>query len=634
MIKKVFLGAMCLLLLLGLVGFGIYQYNKSPTIFEASNAGLYQKHVRAPSLASTRIIQSGKLVGFDDSYETHAWLGIPYAEPPIGVMRWRAPQEASPWKSTFKALNYGEPCVQYWGVLAGVEGSAGELVGNEDCLTLNIWAPKSASKDRKVPTMVWIHGGGNDSGNSAIYQGHHLAGSQDVVIVTINYRLGFLGWFSHDAIRSTAGSAEDASGNFGTLDIIHALKWVKDNIEEFGGDPNNVTIFGESAGAKNVYSMIASPLAKGLFHKAIAQSGTVDTTLLTLAEDFPEQPNIKAVAGLRNSSNGLIELVLKDQAPLQSSDQIRDQMASLNGSELLSILKAVPPQKLMTLASENSGSDLGYIRVARVLRDGYVIPKESLLTLFKDPSRYNSVPLMTGTNRDEQKVFMVRNPEYVEMKFGVLPRIKDPERYQVVSDYVSKNWKAGSVDEPAKVISRNGGESVFAYRFDWDDMMSNFIADIKGGLGAAHGMEINYVFGDFQGGPPFHIAYNRKNSEGRRQLAKAMMSYWGAFAHSSSPGSGKNKDLVNWKPWQSQGNNILILDEVQDGGIRMEEVRTNVVDLKEELYQDDIISSLKDKCQAYASLFLHGYQTSDFWDEEEYESLGCTSFPVGAFRQG
>jgi len=547
-------------------------------------------------------------------------------------LRWRAPRQHTGWQGVRDATAYGDACIQFHGVLAGEAGEEGEVVGKEDCLTLNVWAPKSASSSDRRPTMVWIHGGGNDSGTSKTYQAHHLAGSQDVVVVTINYRVGLLGWFSHEAIRASSDNLEDASGNYGTLDIIHSLKWVQENIAEFGGDPNNVTIFGESAGARNVYSMMASPLAKGLFHKAIAQSGTVDTTLRTLAEAFPEEPNTKAVAGLKNSSNGLIELVVKQQNPNASPAQIRAQVKAMSTDEILNTMRAADPYQMMHLASENSGVSGGYIRVARVIRDGHVIPEESLLTLFKDPSKYNSVPLITGTNRDEQKVFMARNPDYVDTKFGLIPRIKEPKRYQAISDYVSRNWKASAVDEPAKIISAHQGKAIYAYRFDWDDMVSNALVDLPALLGAAHSMEVNYVFGDFMGAMPFHVTYSRQNYQSRKQLAQEMMSYWAQFAYTGNPARGRNGHLPKWGAWQSEGHNLMLFDAVNDGGTRMAEVRTNVADLKQQLVVDSIIVEGEDKCRAYASLFLHGYQTSDFYRPEEYQALGCSEFPIGSFR--
>lgn len=638
MIRKILLSIVALTLLLALSGFALFQYNKSPQVFEPSIGGLYHEAAREIDPASKRATSSGPVVGFSDNYDTHAWLGIPYAQPPVGELRWKAPRPHQGWDDVKNATDYSSACLQFWGALAGTEGEVGDIVGQEDCLSLNVWAPKEAVDNgvvnTKYPTMVWIHGGGNDSGTASIYQGHHLAGSQKVVVVTVNYRVGLLGWLSHKAIRETADNPEDASGNFGTLDLIQALKWVQNNISEFGGDPNNVTIFGESAGGRNVYSLIASPLAKGLFHRAIAQSGTVDTTLRTLAEDFPEQPNTKAVSGLKNSSNALLELVLKQQQPNASSQQLRKQITDMGAQDVLNMIRAMDAKELMQLASDNSDADGGYMRVARVIRDGYVIPNESLFTLFKDPSRYNSVPLITGTARDEQKVFMARNSEYVDWKLGALPSIKEPELYQAVSDYVSRNWKAGAVDEPAKLISANRGESVFAYRFDWDDMMSNVFVDLPNVLGATHGMEISYVFGDFIGGLPFHITYNRDNAEGREKLAKEMMSYWANFAYTGDPARGRDNDSPQWEAWKANGNNVLLLDEDADGGVRMDEVRTNVADIKRKLATDTVLESLKDRCEAFAALFLHGYQTSDFWNPKEYQELGCSEYPVGMFREG
>jgi para-nitrobenzyl esterase len=304
----------------------------------------------------------------------------------------------------------------------------------------------------------------------------------------------------------------------------------------------------------------------------------------------------------------------------------------MSAQQLMDRMRRTNITQLMHLASDNSGVEGGYIRVARVIRDGYVIPKESMLTLFRNPSQYNSVPLITGTNRDEQKVFMVRDPAYVETKWGVIPRIRDSRRYHAISDYISQNWKAGAVDEPSKIITAHKGQAVYAYRFDWDDMLSNSFIDLPALLGAAHGMEINYVFGDFIGATPFQITYSRQNHAGRKQLAEQMMSYWAQFAYSGSPGRGRKGDLPEWTSWQSQGPNLMLFDELNDGGTRMAEIRTHVVDIKQQLAEDTVLSSPKDKCRAYATLFLHGYQTSDFYQADEYLSLGCERFPVGSFR--
>ena len=630
MIKKILLALLILIIVIGLSTFVYIQINKSPQIFQESTAGIYTSQERIVSADTIVKTQQGEVVGFTDNYDTHAWLGIPYASAPVGPLRWKAPQEAKPWGTRFKATEYGSPCVQFWGRVAGGDGQRGDLLGEEDCLHLNVWAPQSRSKS--LPVMVWIHGGGNDSGSARIYQGHHLAGTKDVVVVTINYRLGILGWFSHDAVRETSTSPVDASGNYGTLDIIAALQWVQDNIAAFGGDANNVTIFGESAGGRNVYSMLASPLAKGLFHKAIVQSGTAETTPLIQAEDYPDAAPKRAISGLRNSSSALIEMVARKQAPDLSHTDLRASIDTMSASEVMHMMRSTEPYELMRLLTENSGQ-LGYIQVANVLQDGIVIPKTTTMELLSRPGSYNQVPLMLGTTRDEQKVFMSADPKYVDMRLGLFPKVKDQLWYDLVSDYVSKMWKAASVDEPAKRILAAGGPEVYAFRFDWDDSPSNFLIDIKGLLGATHGMEINYVFGDFIGGLPYQPVYSKDNADGRKALALSMMDYWAGFAHSGSPAKGYSGEQVEWSAWQASGSNVMLLDAPDSGGTRMENVRDNVSDIKQRIAADTVMVQQKDRCWAFASLFLHGYQADDFWDPQEYADLGCQAYPAGEFRE-
>ena len=630
MIKKLLLLLLIPILVTGVSVFTYFQLNKSPQLFEESIAGIYHQQSRVVDPQTLVSTEQGQVVGFSDNYDTYVWLGIPYASPPVGELRWKAPKPAASRADVLQAVDYSSPCVQYWGRVTGVDGESGDLVGEEDCLYLNVWAPKDTSEKR--PVMVWIHGGGNDSGSSRPYQAHHLSGTKDVVVVTINYRLGIIGWFSHDVVRKTSDNSLDGSGNYGTLDIISALQWVQDNISAFGGDPNNVTIFGESAGGRNVYSLLASPLANGLFHKAISQSGTAETTPLIQAEDYPDAPPKRAISGLRNSSSAVIELVAKQQYPELEQAQLRDTIAAMSAPQVMQMMRAKDPYELMRLLSENTGLT-GFIQIANVLQDGVVIPKISTFKLLEDPADYNDVPLMLGTTRDEQKVFMYANPEYVDQRLGFLPKVKDQVWYDLISDYVSRMWKAGSVDEPAKRILASGGKDVFAFRFDWDDSPSNFLVDVKGLLGATHGMEINYVFGDFIGGLPYQPTYNKDNANGRKVLALSMMDYWAGFAHNGKPHKGYSGEQPEWTAWQASGNNVMLLDAPQDGGTTMANVRDNIADIKARIATDSVMTELKDRCLAYASLFLHGYQLDDFWNPQEYADLGCQNFPAGEFRE-
>ncbi len=614
---------------------GFTQYHKSPELFEPSVLGLYQTERPDLDPDSARTIAAGQIIGVRDAYNTQAWVGIPYAAEPIGSLRWKAPRPTEPWEGVFAANQMGDPCVQFWGSLAGVDGEPGQVVGSEDCLTLNVWAPEATvaeteAPQARYPVMVWIHGGSNDSGTANLYQAHHLAGAQKVVVVGVNYRLGMFGWLSHDALRATADSPEDASGNFGTLDLIQALRWVQTNIEQFGGDPSNVTIFGESAGGRNVYSLLASPLAKGLFHRAIAQSGSTDTTKLSLAENFADQRTTEREAGLRNSSNELFTAVLAKEFPADDEATLRQRLADMPADELLKLLRDHSAADLMQVAAANYGRP-ATLGMANVLRDGYVLPRESIQTLLQDPSRYNAVPLLTGTNRDENKLYMYRDPQYVDMQLGFVPKIKDRALYQRVSQIVSDNWKAGAVDEPAIALNQNA-QPVYAYRFEWDDMPPNLLANLAELLGAAHGFEISYVFGDFIGGTPTEPLEGRGNLPRREALSLSMMDYWAEFAYNGDPGRGRSGTQPLWSAWSDMGNNLMILDEALSGGVRMGEVRTRFADIKHRLKNDDLISDLESRCRGYANLFLHGYQTDDFFDEQEYLAWGCADFPAGMFR--
>jgi len=226
---------------------------------------------------------SGISMGFYANGITN-WDDIPYAQAPIGDLRWKAPREILEENKLIepKVNNF---CIQKPSGMGGSDFDGDEFFsGSEDCLYLDIKAPKSKSEDL-LPVMFWIHGGGNTSGLKDIYDFTKMVKKHNVIVVTINYRLGPFGWFTHPSIQRLQ-EGDDKSSNFGTLDIIAALKWVQSNISLFGGNPDNITIFGESAGGHNVLSLIASKKAKGLFHKAISQSGY--TTSISLDKAYKQ----------------------------------------------------------------------------------------------------------------------------------------------------------------------------------------------------------------------------------------------------------------------------------------------------------------------------------------------------------
>lgn len=571
---------------------------------------------------SLRQTEYGPVVGRSDNYDTFAWLNIPYAAPPTGELRWQAPRAPAPWQETREAIEYGQPCVQFGGSLSGVEGSKGDVVGSEDCLSLNIWAPKTISATEKLPVMVWIHGGGNTVGTANTYQGNHLAADQQVVYVGINYRLGLFGSFAHRSIRNSSASVADASGNYAVLDMIAALKWVQQNIGEFGGDAGNVTIFGESAGGRNVYSLISSKLAKDLFHKAIVQSGSTQTISLDQAEAFLDG----AGKGYPNSSNEVLAQVLQKNGVVSSRDEARNYISQQTDQSLADYLRQQSPATLMDHISH---SEIGMFVAPQSLEDGHVLPKDSLLSLLENSNEINRVPTLIGSNRDENKVFMALDSEWVDKVFGVLPKIKDPEKYHRYASYYSQQWKTLAVDEPAERLSKHLPQHTFAYRFDWDNSPSNWLVDLPALLGAGHALEISFIFGDFVGGLSVPQLNTKANETDRLQLSEAMMNYWGHFAYHGTPGRGSNGKFPEWHAWSNPQDNLMILDGHEDQGVFTTSLRLTAADLKQRLSSDPAITSAEERCKLYTQSFLLSFQAQDFWDSDEYKNFGeqgCSKF--------
>jgi len=590
---------------------------------------------RQPVDDSLRAVETGLLVGYSDRHDSHAYRGIAFAKPPVGDLRWKAPRSPEPWTGTHKALTDGDSCVQFWGVIAGVEkGNDGQVVGSEDCLYLNVWAPKMTPQEveqqsQKLPVMVWIHGGGNVEGTASTYAGHHLAGSQKVIVVALNYRLGVMGWFAHPALRSTAESELDASGNFGTLDIIHGLKWVKNNISAFGGDPDNVTIFGESAGGQNVFSMLGSELAAGLFHRAIAQSGILLTTPKDLAENFIDDES----AGLGFSSREVVNHLLIGDGQANDRAAAKSLQQSMSDAEITELLRSRTTEQIF---EPMVGVSLKVLEgnTPQLLRDGLVLPKQHLLERFTDTQLYNAVPVMLGSNRDESKIFMSDDPLHVTNRLGVLPKIIDQDVYDRQSSYMSNQWKAFGVDEPARVLRQSQGESVFAYRFDWDEAPSGWLFDIQKLIGASHGLEIDFVFGDFESALPTEALYDDENAPGRHQLSQSMMEYWAEFAYRGSPGGGVSGKNTLWQPWGSSEGDFIVMDTPSGGGIRMSSDTLSNRKIKNQLQMDESIPSQQEHCRLYVLLFANRYQNINLWNSDEYGALGsegCAKYPKDVF---
>ncbi len=553
--------------------------------------------------ASTRALTTGEVVGFVGTYDNHAWLGLPFAKAPTGDLRWSAPRPPEPWTGTREALASGAPCPQFASPIGGVDAEPGSVVGSEDCLYLNVFAPRFAADavpkpGALLPVMFWIHGGGNSIGQAGTYDGGRLAAGENVIVVATSYRLGPLGWLYNPALVNADATPLDRSGNYGTLDLVRALAWVRENAAAFGGDPERVTIFGESAGGTNVVSLLLSPLAKGLFQRAIVQSGGAGTATIAKARagDPSEGPG-------GSTGSDAIVAALGDAPRTRTPEEL---------------LRAYPGEPTM-----------GMLSMPSVIRDGVVVPDAEPTELFAR-GEYNQVPIVLGTNRDETKLFIFGSPELVRRWFGIFPMLRvSEEEYQVTAEYGSKAWKVTGVDSLAPVLRKAQGPSVYAYRFDWDEEPTLLFADYGVLIGAAHGFEIPFVFGHWKlGGGRGDRLFDASNEKGREALSAQMRSYWAQHAYTGDPGRGRKGDLVPWTAWDDttpESPKYVVLDTEADGGTRMSyEVYTKerIVD---EIRGDPRLPTWRDKCDHLAGLAVFSglYTSADYAAEP-----GCAEFAL------
>lgn len=563
---------------------------------------------------SLRELEQGAIVGFADG-AAHVWLGIPYAAAPMGDLRWRAPRQAASWSGTREGLSFGHACPQIASPLGGApEDLTGQLWGNEDCLFLNVYTPRRPAEagSGKLPVMVWIHGGGNTVGHSGFYDGAPLAAAHDVVVVTVNYRLGPLGWFLHPALDD--GDVLDASGNYGILDLQSALQWVQANITAFGGDPDRVTVFGESAGGSNIFALLVSPLSEGLLHGAIVQSGGTGSSSAERAlnpNDAPQAPGAPF-----SSSEILLRLLGHEQCDRRCALELMQTSAA---AELAGHLRNLEVADLFALYSDGEGL-LGPASPT-VIRDGHVLPDREFIQLLGEPEGFLHVPMILGTNRDEPKIFMVFSPEHV-VRFAGLPLWRrDARLYDLYAEYGGLAWQLRGVTEPATRL-RQAGLPVWAYRWDWDEQGRRFGIDLSGLLGAAHGLEIPFVFGHWDVGRLSGLLFHNGNAPGREALSGRMMAYWAGFARDLDPGQGADGQGPHWEPWSGgAGTSFLHLDTESSGGIRMSREHLSHEQLIARLADDDRFRDDDERCGVFRASFRFG---GDSRLKEDALRLGCT----------
>jgi para-nitrobenzyl esterase len=421
---------------------------------------------------------------------------VPFAAPPVGPLRWRAPQPPAAWEGERPAVDYGAICIQ---PPSNGDPGVGPLPMSEDCLTLNVWTPEGRGRE-PLPVMVWIHGGGynNGSGTAELYDGTNLA-RHGVVVVTVNYRLGRLGFFDHPALAEARAPGEPAA-NHGVMDQIAALEWVRDNAAAFGGDPANVTIFGESAGGAAVTQLMVAPSARGLFHRAVVQSGMGRQRSAELALDRPGRPSAQSLGRAWARSAGLtVEATAAD-------------------------LRAVPAERLLNPMPAFYSDNL--------IVDGGVLT-EDVVEAFA-AGRQAPVPMVIGTNSAEfwwirpsdAGAYGRADDAMTEAEHdALLAAYGGPDGYDahVVSDLV--------FNEPARYLARlhaADGHPTWLYRFD---VVPESNPEPSGG--ATHASERPYVFDNLH-------TVGRPMGERDDQAAAAMADYWTTFAAKGDPnGEGR-----------------------------------------------------------------------------------------------
>ena len=497
--------------------------------------GVFAPRAFALATAVSRVVKTtnGPVRGLVDE-GVHEFKGLRYAAPPVGNLRFAPPRKPAPWTATVDAMRYGASAMQLasGGSAVAYPGTVGPALGqvfgaledrlrqSEDCLVHNVWTPGRDASRR--PVMVWFHGGGFNygSGSWPAYDGHNLARDHDVVVVTVNHRLNVFGYLA-------VGEAPTATANVGMLDCVALLEWVRDNIAEFGGDPGNVTIFGQSGGGSKVSHLLAMPAAKGLVHKAIIQSGP----------------------GLR-SGRPMEALATADKVARHLGLSARD----------IDALRALPAEKLLTAAAAARGPQArGGPRYGPVL-DGDIVPRDPFTP--DAPPISKDVPIMVGYTKDEVTLYNVGLPWWgslTEQQLMERAREAHGEKAEALlaafreehpdysNDYLFTDITnfafLGSVTL-AERKARQGGASVWLYQFDWEAPVDDGI------LRAPHTIEIPFVFDNVDKGP---LLLGRAN--GTKRLGQLASAAWTAFARTGDPNT---RGLPTWKRYDVETRPTMV----------------------------------------------------------------------------
>jgi len=547
----------------------------------------------------SRTTQYGDVEGVNDSAAsgTYFWKGLPYAKPPVGALRWKAPVAPASWTNTLQAKTFGVSCIQNprlyspgnnntFDATVGDNLVSGNTPGSEDCLSLNIWRPATA--DKNLPVIVFIHGGSNITGYTAdpMYDGAALAKKANAVVVSANYRLGQLGFFRHPALRDKTVdptlTAEDQSGNYAVLDIIQALKFVQGNIGEFGGDKGNVTLTGQSAGAINILAVMTAPAnrAAGLFHKIAPLSGGIS---VATSPGFPQPPNnlagnngyipaLNPVATYEALSNMLLMKLLIDDGSAADVASATAWVQSRSNADIAAYLRGKPASKILQVGVKTVGG-LGNTTGSGPIPEGTVVASDPIAAIVA--GNYVKVPVLSGLTHSESKLLSSFLP-LVGRPVGI--KLPDAQLFPILFDATkAKNAAFGDIINPAyangaaydaaiaeldakffialrdnymNALMAQTPTQIWSYRFDWKQEAAPW-NDV---YGAAHAFDLPFLFGNF--GPSLYanVIGGTANQTGRLALSDAMMSTLAAFARDGNP---NNATLgVTWPNWPK----VLLFD--------------------------------------------------------------------------
>ena len=520
------LGCLCVILAAVLAGCG-----------GEPRSGAREATAAPPTPTHVVRVDGGRITGLDGG-DLRVFLGVPYAAPPVGALRWRPPRPVRPWAGVRECTRFGASCPQSGAPIGGGRLPASQ---SEDCLYVNVWTPATSKRER-LPVMVWIHGGGfiTGSGSLPADYGENLSAQEDVVVVSFNYRLGAFGFLAHPAL--SAESAHGVSGNYGLLDQRAALRWVRRNIAAFGGDPRRVTVFGQSAGGQSVIAQLVSPLSRGLFARAISESpryedrGVGIWSTLTLREQEQEGEEIGDLLGIPDGPGAL--------AALRKAPAARLVTATAPASRSLPLLFVQPPQPSF-----------------QPVVDGYVLPDEPWRLISK--GKWARVPLLIGSNEDECNMWLS----------GVKPRaagsVAQASRRRVAW-FTGDDWPSLAAQFPAAdyggllpatsrmmtVLEFNGpvryaaecaaSQGVPSYLYYFSRVQPGDPA------GADHSAEVPYVFASVGSG-----GKSGSPLPADLELSRRMAHYWATFAATGDPNAAGQP---RWPRYDPAADVVLRLD--------------------------------------------------------------------------